>query len=340
MYKVSIVVPVYNGEKYLEEALNSIQKQTIGFNNLEVIVVSDGSTDGTDKIAEKFVEGRKNCKFLRNQIPSGVAGKPRNLGLKEVTGECLMFLDADDFFEVDAVEKMYECIMNTNYNFVTTNYKLVDKNGHFMNEYGFKNDLTTKRITFEDLLTNKMQCNGAVWNKIFKTQFVKDIKASFLEGDSAEDLYFTMSCFLECENALFVPEIVSVNYRQLNTSMSNNITYKYFIRINNGYMKILNKFKEYGREEYAKMTLAEAKCFFINLLINSEKISDKQFVDTLKEMDWYFNFVKDVEFGNETPKSENLIELIVSKKYDTLLSMRRKQSNEKNMSKQLEDFTL
>ena len=63
-YKVSIIIPVHNGEKYLEEVLKSIKNQTIGFNNIEVIIVSDGSTDKTDKIAKAFVNKKENCHFL------------------------------------------------------------------------------------------------------------------------------------------------------------------------------------------------------------------------------------------------------------------------------------
>ncbi len=72
---------------------------------------------------------------------------------------------------------MYQCINNTDYNFITTNYKVVDKDGKFNDKYGFDPKLTPMELAIEDLLNNKIYCNGAVWNKIFRTDFVKGIKA-------------------------------------------------------------------------------------------------------------------------------------------------------------------
>ena len=323
MKKISVIIPVYNGEKYLKEALDSIKNQTMDFDDIEVIIVSDGSTDRTDEIANNYVKENKNCKFFRNEIPSGGAGKPRNIGIELAIAEYLMFLDTDDFFEKDAIEKMYKLIKDTDYNFVNTNYNLVDVNGRFLNKNGFDKNLPTRELTLEDLKSNKMYCNGAVWNKIFKKDFIEKNNIKFLEdGEFAEDLYFTSCSLLESEKVLFVPSVISVNYREVDTSISRDISAKYFGKMNRGYLKIYNKFKEFNKEEYCKNILAEAKVFFIDSLMNSKEISNEQFVEILDEMQWYFSFLNDFKFGNETKEIEEISKNIIDKNYEKLTRMR------------------
>lgn len=323
MYKISVVIPVYNGEKYLKEAIDSIKNQTMNFDDIELLIVSDGSTDRTDEIAKGYEKENKNCKFLRNEVPSGSAGKPRNIGIEAATGEYLMFLDADDFFEKDALENMYKLIKDTGYDVINTNYNLVDINGRSLNKNGFDKNLQTRELTLEDLKSNKIYCNGAVWNKIFNMNFIKKNNIKFLEnGEFAEDLYFVSSAFLESKRVLFVPHVMSVNYREVDTSVSRDISAKYFDKINRGYIKIYNKFKEHNREEYCKNILAEAKVFFIKNLLNSKKISNEQFTEILDKMQWYFSFLEDFKFGNETKDIKEISDSIINKDYVQLISKR------------------
>lgn len=328
MYKISIIVPVYNCEKYLEEALNSIEQQTMNFKEIEVIVVSDGSTDGTDEIIKKFIKNKENCKFIRNEVPSGSAGKPRNIGIENATGKYLMFLDADDFFEKDAFENMYNAIDNSEYEFITVNYKLVDKFGKETNKCGFDAISSSKELTLDDFSDKSIYCNGAVWNKIFRTEFIKKNNIKCLEGLNAEDLYFTVCSFLESKKAMYIPNIVSVNYREVENSASRDISYSYFKKINKGYEFIYDKCQEYERDDVAKIYLGEAKVFFLENLISSKRIDKEQFLELLNDMNWYFKFVQDFKFGNESKESQKIIKLLVDKDYKKLLIERNKVQQE------------
>ena len=93
-YKISIIIPVYNAEKYIKKSLDSIIKQTIGFEHLEVIMVDDGSTDSSGEIMDEYAAEYENFKSIHLQENSGAAGKPKNCGLDHATAEYLMFLDA------------------------------------------------------------------------------------------------------------------------------------------------------------------------------------------------------------------------------------------------------
>lgn len=110
MYKISIILPVFNVEKLLERALNSIINQTMDLNDIEVIMVDDCSTDGSRKIMEKYSKIYPNFISLYHEKNSGGCGFPRNTGLEVASGEYVMFLDADDEYLPDNCEKLYNII--------------------------------------------------------------------------------------------------------------------------------------------------------------------------------------------------------------------------------------
>ena len=101
MADISIIVPIYNAEKYIEKCLDSLVKQTK--KELEFILVNDGSTDKTEKIIEKYKD--KRIKYYKNKN-QGI-GKTRNFGISKATGKYMMFLDSDDYLDTTACEKLY-----------------------------------------------------------------------------------------------------------------------------------------------------------------------------------------------------------------------------------------
>ena len=127
MYKISIVVPMYNAEKYVEQCIVSIINQTIGFENIELIVVDDWSTDNSVEMVKKFTTENENIILLRTKQNTGVAGNARNVGVQRATGKYLMFSDADDFLKEDACEILYNFAEEKNADFVTGNYQNADE---------------------------------------------------------------------------------------------------------------------------------------------------------------------------------------------------------------------
>lgn len=104
-YAISIIIPVYNGEKYLKRCLDSIVNQTI-FSELQIIVVNDGSTDNTLSIIKKYKEVYGDNIVVAN-IPNGGVSNARNVGIEIATGKYLTFVDADDWVDQGCYEKMY-----------------------------------------------------------------------------------------------------------------------------------------------------------------------------------------------------------------------------------------
>ncbi|OWT32639.1 hypothetical protein BGI41_06645 [Methanobrevibacter sp. 87.7] len=142
-YKISIIMPVYNAEKYLENALDSIINQTIGIENLQVIIVDDNSSDSSSNILDKYYNDYpNNFKIIHLKSNIGGAYGPKNIALNHVKAPYIMFLDSDDSFELNACELLYNKITETNvdivygrYKRVYTDIKLLEKNRdkHYIN---------------------------------------------------------------------------------------------------------------------------------------------------------------------------------------------------------------
>ena len=96
-YKISVILPVYNMEAFLPRAMQSLREQTIGFENLEVIVVDDCSTDGTQELLQSYSAQHENVFVYTTEAHTGAAGEPRNVGLFHATAPYIMFLDPDDW---------------------------------------------------------------------------------------------------------------------------------------------------------------------------------------------------------------------------------------------------
>lgn len=124
-YLVSIITPVYNSERYLPECIESVLKQT--YTNFEHIIIDDCSTDGSKSIIEKYKDSDSRVKFLELD-KNGGAGVARNKGIEEANGRFIAFLDADDYWVEDKLEKQIETMLKTGHALSYTSYYVVDEN--------------------------------------------------------------------------------------------------------------------------------------------------------------------------------------------------------------------
>lgn len=118
-YKVTIIIPVYNSEKYLKQCLDSVINQTL--EKIEIICIDDKSTDNSLNILKEYRNNDKRIKIIENSGNKGT-GYTRNIGLKEALGEYIMLLDADDWYETETCEKAYNQINNNKDDIVFFNY--------------------------------------------------------------------------------------------------------------------------------------------------------------------------------------------------------------------------
>ena len=130
MIKVSVIIPVYNGEKYIKQCLDSILKQTL--EQIEIIIINDASSDATSEILQDYGSiYTDKIKIVHNKQNEG-QGKSRNIGINIAKGEFITFIDADDEIEQNMLEKMYNCAKNKNADLVLCDYYEIRKNKKVM----------------------------------------------------------------------------------------------------------------------------------------------------------------------------------------------------------------
>ena len=177
--KVSVIVPVYGVEAYIEKCLTSLVNQTL--KDLEIIVVNDSSPDNSQKIIDKFSKKYKN---IHSHIKeNGGVSDARNYGMKYATGKYVTFLDGDDYVREDMYEKMYQKAISGNFDIVVCDMNYVYETSDEIKRVSSKIEHDTTNI-------KKVMINNypAVWNKIFKRELVKNIK--FKKGVWFEDVEY------------------------------------------------------------------------------------------------------------------------------------------------------
>ena len=222
--KISIIIPVYNTEKYLHECLNSVVSQTI--KDVEIICIDDGSTDNSYQILQEYAE--KDSRFVILQQENKGAGAARNKGIEIAKGEFLVFLDADDFFEHDMLDVALDKIEKTQADFVIYNSNQFDNNtlqfvdsdwfviyDFFPNEETFNYTQISGNI-FKSIV-------GWAWDKLYRSSFVKKHNLRFQEQRTTNDALFVFSAlFLANKISLLNKEKKLVHHRINNSSSLEN----------------------------------------------------------------------------------------------------------------------
>ena len=183
MPRISVVVPIYNVEPYLEECLESIAAQT--HRDLEVVMVDDGSTDRSAAIAEGFAARDERFRLITQ--PNGGLGRARNTGIDAATGEFLAFVDSDDFLTPDAYQLLLGALEETGSDFATGNVVRLTTAGPrkvgFLSDTFSKTRLATHVTKFEPLIADR-----TAWNKLFRRSFWDAQGRRFPEGVLNEDI--------------------------------------------------------------------------------------------------------------------------------------------------------
>ena len=207
MIKVSVIIPVYNAEKYLEKCLDSLLKQT--FTDMEVICVDDGSTDASLEILKRFQEKDRRIHVLTQE--NQYAGTARNNGMKIAQGEYLLFLDADDFFEETLLEKIYSQGKKMEADIVLFGAKQYNGKTGCVSPAPWY--LKKDAVPEENPFSRKTQdtdifaiTTPAPWTKLFRKEFI-DSEGIFFQGlQNSNDVYFTLTALAAAEKITCVEE--------------------------------------------------------------------------------------------------------------------------------------
>lgn len=209
---ISVVVPVYNVEQYVDKCINSIINQT--YRNIEVIIVDDGSTDGSSFICEKYSKEDSRIEIIHKD--NGGLSDARNRGIEISKGKYITFIDSDDYVDTDYIEVLYNAIKKYEADMSISTHKILFPN-KTVNKYPFEEYISTKEDILDKLLYDE-GIDTSVWGKLYKISLFKDIR--FPRGRLFEDAATTYK-LIDKSNRIAVYSKPTYNYVIRENSISN-----------------------------------------------------------------------------------------------------------------------
>ena len=264
---ISVIIPVYNVEKYISECLESILNQT--YKNIEIICVNDGSTDNSLEIIKQF---KKNGVKVYTQKNHGL-GITRNNGMKHASGQYIMFIDSDDYLASNCIENYVQPLNNEDYDIVAGGYQKI-KDGKII----FVRKLNTGDFAKYVIPTATM--------KLYKRIFIDKNNLSFPKTSGSEDIYFNLEAYGKKPRIKIIDD--TGYYYRFNPVSIANTRHKSFDNTDN----VLNLIKTAKKTEYENPTLRD---FFImryivwHLLHCGKMATKKNFI---KEYSCFFNWLE------------------------------------------------
>ena len=223
MPKVSVIVPVYNTEAYLEKCLDSLANQTL--KDIEILIVNDGSPDNSQKIIDNYTEKYPNFKgFIKE---NGGISDARNFGIQRATGMYIGFVDGDDYAEPEMFEKLYNKAISEIFDVVVCDVNLIENNKKSLISSLVSNDIYTK----EDMKKQMVNIYPSAWNKLYKRDLFNN-EVYFKKGVWFEDVEFLYRLFPYINKMGTVKEPL-INYVQREGSITKTFDHRMYNYIDN-----------------------------------------------------------------------------------------------------------
>ena len=240
MKKVSIVVPVYNVEKYLGVCLDSIINQT--YSNLEIILVNDGSTDNSGKICNEYAKNDKRIKLINRE--NGGLSAARNTGIDSASGEYLFFIDSDDSMDIHTIEMLVNAAEKSGSKIAAGSFENVYSKDHSLGPkpYGTPYTVLKRDSFFLQDITNH------AWGKLYSADIFIKKNIRYPEGRNYEDIPTTFKAFLEVESFAYV-DYPFYKYYIRQSSISQTFSKKNFEDMLWAYFYVDNYLKKYGHTD-------------------------------------------------------------------------------------------
>lgn len=287
---VSIIIPVYNSEKYLKYCIESAINQS--YHNIEIILINDGAKDNSEQICKEYADKDKRIKLL-NQKNSGPA-TARNFGIMNSHGKFIMFLDSDDILHTDAIKYMLDIMLSKQSDIVVADYCCIKSHNNieFINtKHDFDITEISKTEAWENLFNDKHMVFGTVWGVLFCSKIFENIR--FPDGRTYEDTSIVHLLYNKSNKIFFVNKPLYYYFENLN-SITHTISEKNIIdsviaseertfwfkkelgKSNNIYLKsvrlhlvhTMHCYRQLSREETKKMVLKSFDKIFDITLIN------------------------------------------------------------------------
>lgn len=220
--KVSVIIPVYNAQKYIEQCIKSVIRQT--YNSIELIIIDDGSSDNSSKVISPLLSIDRRIKLIHQQ--NSGPSVARNRGITESTGEYLVFIDSDDVIEETYIEKLFNKISKEKLDLVCCGYIEQSKYGEVKLNHFWKQKEYLDKNEFIEYVFNGV--GGVLWGKIFRRDLIFEHNLRMNPKiHMSEDLIFVLE-YSKCIKSIGVIDEYLYHYNRLNeNSISSNITLSY-----------------------------------------------------------------------------------------------------------------
>ena len=312
---ISVIIPIYNTEKYLKECIDSVINQS--YKNLDIILINDGSTDGSKKLCDEYVNRDLRIRLI-NQKNKGAAAT-KNVGLNLIKGELFTIIDSDDILHPHNLEILYKNMINMYADIVEVNFTTtLDK---FNNELNIKNSIDKKNIkvfntekALEELIISR-KFHQTPWNKLYKTELLKDIR--FPDGKYIDDEYWTYKLFLNAKR-ISTLDLITYYYRQHDRStMGKSYSVRRLDSIDALYERYLIIKEKFPNLEYLAL-----KSFLLCCIYNFQKLCMSRDLDKNKfyreEIMIKFNcLIKESDLSKFSTKEKVLIKSFYKTPYMT-----------------------
>lgn len=286
---ISIIIPVYNVEKYINECLDSILSQSYG--NYEVILVDDGSSDSSPDICRQYCDKDRRFIYLRKE--NGGASSARNYGLRIAKGEYIYFVDSDDRLCDDCLKKLTDNIGENDFIYFG-GYTVDEDTGNIANKnYSYKKEYKQgngQDVAWE-LFQNK-DFHYVVWLMFFRHDFLEENKIDFVEGIMYEDMIFVYESFVKANRVSHLCENLYYRRFREGSVMMSAKKAKNFVSANRVYYEILCLDVQIDNKEMENFY--RAKCAYNAINIYSQ-LSSKEKSDLKGD---YKNLIADVRKNN------------------------------------------
>lgn len=260
-FLISVVIPIYNTEKYLEDCIKSVVNQS--YTNLDIILVNDGSTDKSKDICEKWTKKDPRIRLI-NQINMGAA-MAKNTGLDAIKGDLFMILDSDDLLHQNNIEILYNCMQKQNSEIIEACHTTIFEEFKNINIYQNNKieNFNTENALKELIISRKF--HQTPWNKLYKTKLLKDLR--FPKGRYIDDEYWTYKLFANSKKITWVDSMIYFYRQHEQSTMGRQYSIKRLDAIDALYERynfIKEKFPSLGKIAY--------RAFLNNSIYNFQKL--------------------------------------------------------------------
>ena len=241
--KISVIVPCYNAQRYLERCVNSIFSQTYGLENLEVILVNDASTDRTGDLMESYEKNHPEQVLVIHCEKNQKQGTARNIGMQYATGDYVTFVDADDAIAPGMLEELYRGITKWDTEIAECTQAEITGDHSIQSDEKAKEAMLYLIETEEErrafFLSNAWAC-GPV-RRLYRKAFLERNGIRFLENIYMEDMFFTYSVLSHCRSWYHIPDPLYDYYQNADSVMHSSSRKNYYMDVHLVFAKSLEK---------------------------------------------------------------------------------------------------